>query len=161
MLKSAMARLAVIAYAILCVLSGIELLTSCSSTIAKEWPVARITLPVGAAPAALPPVFANDPAMVSSENAKDGMWFSCFNCPGGWDAVVAHLESCISPLGYTYNELETKDLAPPQAGPTGVVRVYASPSSKVKAALMNLRECALYGDGFDGGGEYLIMVGID
>jgi hypothetical protein len=137
------------------------LLTACATTTAQEWPVAGITLPTGATPAALPPLFANDPAMKSSENVKDGMWFRCFNCPGGWDAILAHLEGCISPLGYTYNEFETKDIAPPQADPTGIVRVYASPSGKIKATLMNLRSCALYGDGFDGGGEYLIMVAID
>lgn len=161
MLELPMTRSTVLARTLLYVTYSIALLVGCSSTAAKEWPVAHLTLPAGATAAVLPPVFANDPAMKSSDNVKDGMWFSCFDCPGGWDSVLAHVESCITPLGYTYNAAETKDLAPPQADPSGVVRVYVSPSGKIKTAVMDLKACALYGDGFGGGGEYLIMVGID
>jgi hypothetical protein len=156
-----MPRYVIIMRVSLCVGLYLVLLVACTTTFAKEWPVKHITLPPGAAMSQLPPFFANDPNMVSSEDVHHGLWFSCFDCPGGWDAVQAQLESCLTPLGYAYNDFETKDIAPPQADPKGVVRVYASPSGKVKVALMNLHACARYGAGFDGGGRFLIMVTLD
>jgi hypothetical protein len=135
-------------------------LTACT-TVSKEWPVGRITLPAGAVEAGLPQLYANDPNVTSSEDWRGGGWYKCFDCPGGWDGVLKHFESCLTPLGYKYDEAETKDMAPPQVDPAGFIRVYSSPSGQVKAALMDLHECARHGEGFDGGGQYLIMVGAD
>jgi len=142
-------------------LAGLWVALTACSTLGREWPVKHITLPQGAVEATLPPGLFDDPHMRSSEDVKDGWWLRCFDCPGGWDAVIAHLEECITPLGYSYNEFETRNLAPPQADPKGLVRVYASRSGQVKVAAMHLSACAQYAPGLGGVGEYMILVATD
>jgi hypothetical protein len=142
-------------------LAGVCAAFTACSTVAREWPVRHITLPAGAVEAKLPPAFADAPQGGSSENVRDGWWFRCFDCPGGWGAVVEHLEECIEPLGYSYSEFETMNLAPPQTDPNGLMRVYASRSGQVKVTAMHLSACAPHGPGLGGGGEYLILVATD
>jgi hypothetical protein len=135
------------------------LLTACvASTVQQEWPVQKITLPPDAKSRKLPPEIDKEAPPGSSEDWRDGLYYYCFNCSGGWDALVAQVESGLTPLGYTPSTKETDVIKMPNEAPGGFVRAYTSPSGQIMAWLFNLEALARFSYTYDGGGDYLLIV---
>lgn len=126
--------------------------------------MAGITLPAGIELRKLPPAVdkevphtASGTLKVSSDNWNDGLYYRCFDCPGGWDALVAQVESGINPLGYKLNTAETSKYQVSNEAPGGMIRLYNSPSGQIEVWLFNLAALARFSYDYDGGGDYLLI----
>jgi hypothetical protein len=159
-----MARFGIVTAALIC-LACTCLLPACApSTVQQEWPVAQLAMPPGAVQAKLPPAVdkevphtADGLLKVSSDSWSDGLYYRCFDSPGGWEALVAQVEGGITPLGYKLNQAETDKYQVPHETSGGLIRMYNSPSGQIEVWLFNLAALARFSYDYDGGGDYLLI----
>lgn len=69
------------------------------------WPIPELTAPAGATADNLPPhsfnsTIAGDKPYTMESDQDRTVWAVAFDSSLGWDAVVAHVDGCVVPLGY-------------------------------------------------------------
>jgi hypothetical protein len=147
------------------------LLGSCAG-LPKDWPIKELTLPPGSSVAEMPHRINDlrtnltqlpkvDRVISSSPKSK-----VAFNCEGGWDTVVSHVQAKLQPLGYTaWTPGENWQGGGTLAGLTGttklddVVRVFISTTAHLTVVVLNVQNLATTArEGGNEEGAYVIEI---